>query len=83
MPVAKESTPRQVEFGRRVRARRTKAKWSQERLAIEAGLERTYISQLESGRRNASIENVCKLATALGCDAASLVRGLQDLRGRT
>lgn len=40
--------------------------WSQEAFADEAGLHRTYISDLERGARNPTITVVDKLATALG-----------------
>lgn len=83
MPTAKQSTPRQKEFGSRVRAWREERKLSQERLAHEAGIERTYVAQIEAGRRNPALENICKLAKALGVDTADLVQGLQDVPGRS
>jgi len=45
-------------------------------------LNRTYIGSLEAGERNPSLENIARLAIALGIDAAYLVRGLQKLKGR-
>ncbi|HYU43865.1 MAG TPA: helix-turn-helix transcriptional regulator [Vicinamibacteria bacterium] len=47
--------------------------WTQEFLADCAGLHWTYLSGIERGVRNASIDNVFKLAWALGVDAAELV----------
>ena len=78
----KGPTPRQKEFGDRLRTRRLKKGLSQEELALEAVINRTYVGSLESGQRNPSLENIAKLALALGLDAADLVRGLQNLRGR-
>jgi len=40
--------------------------WSQEAFADEAGLHRTYVSDLERGARNPTISVVDKLAAALG-----------------
>ena len=78
----KGPTPRQKEFGRRIKDRRDRLGWSQEALALEAGINRTYIGSLESGERNPSLENITRLAVALGVDAADLVRGLQKIKGR-
>lgn len=79
----KGSTPRQREFGDRIRSRRLKMGLSQEALSLKAGINRTYIGSLESGDRNPSLENIARLAVALGVDAAELVRGLQKLKGRS
>lgn len=52
-------------FGARVRALRTSKGWSQERLAAEAKLDRTYIGGIERGERNPSLLNICRIAEAL------------------
>jgi len=54
-----------VEFGRRVRDLRKQRGLSQEDLALESGLDRTFVSHVERGARNASILSVLKLAKAL------------------
>jgi transcriptional regulator with XRE-family HTH domain len=46
---------------------------SQEKLAEKAGLHRTYVSSVERGKRNISIENIERLAKALGTTMASLM----------
>ena len=51
--------------GKRVKELRNKLKISQEELADIAELDRTYITSVECGRRNISIVNIEKLATAL------------------
>ena len=56
----------QVRFGERLREIRTKKGVSQEALAEQAGLHRTYVSSIERGERNISIVNIAKLAEALG-----------------
>lgn len=55
---------------------------SQEALALQAGINRTYIGTLEAGERNPSLENISRLAVVLGVDAADLVKGLQKIKGR-
>ena len=51
--------------GKRVKELRNKLGISQEELADLAGLDRTYITSVECGKRNISIVNIEKLATAL------------------
>jgi transcriptional regulator with XRE-family HTH domain len=46
---------------------------SQEAFAFEAGIHRTYVSDLERGARNPSITILDKLALPLGVDASALV----------
>ncbi len=56
-----------------VRRRRKAAELSQEKLAFEAGLDRTYISQVERRQRNVTIEVLARLAKALGTTADQLL----------
>ena len=53
------------EFGGRVRQLRLEKGWSQERFALECGLDRTYISGLEKGKRNVSLKNISKICDCL------------------
>lgn len=55
-----------VLVGKRVKELRSKIGISQEKLADLAGLDRTYITSVECGRRNISIVNIEKLSIALG-----------------
>lgn len=47
--------------------------WSQERFAFEAGIHRTYISDLERGARNPSIVLLDKLAIPFDVPASALI----------
>jgi transcriptional regulator with XRE-family HTH domain len=60
-------------FGRRLRQIRELRGWSQERLAAEVGLDRSYVGGVERGERNISLENICKLAKALATKPAELM----------
>ena len=53
------------EFGNRIRSLRQEKRISQEKLAELADLHRTYIGQIECGKRNVALKNIAKLAKAL------------------
>jgi len=48
--------------------------WSQEALAFEAGLHRTFIAHVERQARNISIDNIERIATALGVPIGELLK---------
>ena len=60
-------------FGKRVREARLERGLSQEALAHEARLDRTYIGGVERGERNVSLINIHKIANALGVSVAGLL----------
>lgn len=63
-----------VRFGRRVRELRKAKGMSQEALALEAGLDRSYVGGVERGERNISLENISRLARALRVAELELLR---------
>lgn len=54
-----------IRFGQAVRKIRRDQRISQEELAERCGLHRTYISDVELGKRNISLENIERVATSL------------------
>lgn len=54
-----------VSFGRKVQMRRKELKLSQEQLAEEAGLHRTYIGMIERAEKNVTLVNIEKIVKAL------------------
>ena len=56
---------------------------SQERLAHESGLDRSYVGRVERGEHNLTIASLVKIARALGCDVAALTVGLPLIRSAT
>lgn len=61
-------------FGARVRELRAGHGWSQEDFAHRAGLDRTYVSGIERGTRNPTLDIIHRLAQALDVSAAELLR---------
>ena len=61
-----------VQLGRAVRKLRIKQNISQEEFAALCNLHRTYISDVELGKRNLSVENVERIAKALGISVSML-----------
>ncbi|NPT36307.1 helix-turn-helix domain-containing protein [Paraburkholderia xenovorans] len=56
-----------------VRAYRVTKLLSQEQLGFAAGLDRTFISQVERARVNVSLDNIDKIAAALDVPASTLL----------
>jgi transcriptional regulator with XRE-family HTH domain len=65
-----------VRFGQRVRDLRKGTGLSQEAFAAKCGLDRTYISGIERGKRNVSLRNIQVIAKALGVSISELMQGL-------
>lgn len=59
-------------LGNRIRQLRLAKAWSQEQLADETGLHRTYIGGIERGLRNPAVQNVARIAHALGVPISTL-----------
>lgn len=64
-------------FGRVLRDRRLAAGLSQEKLALEAGIDRTFVSLLERGGRQPTLSTLWRLADALALMPSDLVRGVE------
>ena len=61
-------------LGENVRAARRTRGLSQETLALDADMKRSYLSELERGRRNPSVRALGRLASALSVEPADLLR---------
>ena len=62
-------------FGVRLRKARKAAKLSQEKVALKAGIDRSYFGGIERGENNVSLVNIHRIADALEIDAAELFHG--------
>jgi transcriptional regulator with XRE-family HTH domain len=63
-------------FGQQLRDLRLEKNLTQEGLAHAAGLDRSYIGQVERGERNVALLNITRLAAALEVDPSALLGGL-------
>jgi transcriptional regulator with XRE-family HTH domain len=70
--VSRKKSARQT-FGINLRRHREELRLSQEDLAEKAELHRTYIGSVERGERNVSIDNMERLAAAVGRTIAELL----------
>ena len=66
-------------LAKRIRLLRTAHGWSQEVLAEISGLHRTYISMIERGVCNIGLDNIERLATALGVPVDGLLNPFQPI----
>ena len=65
-----------VKFGHRIRDLRRATGLSQEEFADKCGFARTYMSRIETGGANPSLDAVQTLSTALKISVGELFRGL-------
>ena len=73
-----------VAFGAALRRLRRAGGLSQERLGLDAGVQRNFISLIETGQNQPTITTISKLAGALGIKASELVAEAEsELRAST
>lgn len=66
-------------FGQAVRQVRERHDLSQEKLSFESGLDRTYISGVERGVRNPTLEVIQRLAVSLGTKSSKLLAAAERI----
>jgi len=66
-------------FGHALREIREEHDISQERLALEAGFDRTFVSLLERGLRSPTIRTVVKLAEVLKVKPSAIIQRMETL----
>ncbi len=71
------STPNiTAEFGRRLRKLREKRGWTQVVMAEKVGIDRSYISDMERGKKNVCLPTLQVLSQAFGLTISQLLKGL-------
>ncbi|ATX62793.1 MULTISPECIES: helix-turn-helix domain-containing protein [Yersinia] len=61
-----------IKFGKRVRELRKERGWSQEEFADRCGLDRTYVSGIERGVRNPTLEIIGMISSGLNVEICIL-----------
>lgn len=67
----------ELQLGMRIKYLRKRRGWSQEDLALEANINKNYLSDLERGMRNPTLKVMEKIAVALQIDISELTKGLE------
>ena len=70
----KQRVSARLRFSNNLREARLRRGWSQEDLAEESGLHRTYVGSVERGERNISVDNMECLAKAVGVELIELLK---------
>lgn len=65
-----------IRFGRRLRELRLEKGWSQETLANNAEIDRTYIPGIENGKRNVSLMIIEKIAIVFDHSISTLLKDI-------
>lgn len=66
-------------LGMRIREMRKSHGWTQEELADQAGIDRSYIGGVERGERNLTFTILCQICLAMQCDIATLTHELPPI----
>jgi transcriptional regulator with XRE-family HTH domain len=62
-----------VLFGKRLAEIRKDKGLAQDKLALKCDMARSFIGEVERGKRNVSLRNICKLAVGLGVTTSELL----------
>ena len=66
------------QLGMRIKYLRSLKKWSQEDLALEANINKNYLSDLERGERNPTVKILEKLSKSFGITLEELFKGIEN-----
>ena len=65
-----------AELGARIKELRNRKGISQEKFALDIGMDRTYFASVEAGKRNIAIINIKKIADGLGVTLSELFENM-------
>jgi len=64
------------QLGQKIQDQRKKLGLSQEKFALQIGMDRTYFASVEAGKRNISVQNIQKISDGLGVSLSELFEGI-------
>jgi transcriptional regulator with XRE-family HTH domain len=67
-------------FGAELKKAREAAKMTQEKLAFDAGVDRTYVSHLENDKKSPTLDVLFRLTDAIGVKASDLIASVEKNR---
>lgn len=70
-------------FGKVLKELRLASGYSQEKLALDCDLDRTYISMLERGKRQPTLKTIFTLCEKLNCSPSEMVKLVENEVGET
>lgn len=70
-------------FGNTLREIRTARRMTQEEIALEAGVDRTFLTRVENGKMSPSLDSILAIASALGVTLTQLSQRFEDNMGKT
>lgn len=73
----------QIDLGIAIQQLRKQRGLSQERLALEADIDRRYMSDVENGKRNISLDIMERIARQLGIEVSELIRHAEEVSKKT
>lgn len=69
----------QKKFGLALKQLRQNTGFSQEKFALSIGMDRTYYASVESGKRNISLQNICKIAEGFQIPVSTLFIAVETM----
>lgn len=68
-------------LGKNIKMMRVYKDQSQAELSFKSGLDQSYLSRVENGTANVSVNKLCCIASALECNLDELVPAINQLKG--
>jgi len=68
-----------ITLGAKIRAMRSRKGYSQDGLALQCGLDRSYMGRIERGEVNITVDKLYQISDLLGCEPAELLPRINEV----